>query len=34
LFEVEDASHVGALFGRHATSAAARVVTWLNVKIA
>jgi pimeloyl-ACP methyl ester carboxylesterase len=32
--ELEDASHVGALIGRHAVGAAVAVVTWLNVKIA
>jgi alpha-beta hydrolase superfamily lysophospholipase len=32
--ELENASHVGALFGTSASDAAERVLTWLNVKIA
>jgi pimeloyl-ACP methyl ester carboxylesterase len=34
LHVVDDASHVGVLFGRQAARAAVGVVTWLNVKIA
>jgi pimeloyl-ACP methyl ester carboxylesterase len=33
-FELEGASHVGALIGTHGLYAATAVVTWLNVKIA
>jgi pimeloyl-ACP methyl ester carboxylesterase len=33
-FEIAAASHVGPLLGRGASDVAARVVTWLNVKIA
>jgi len=34
LLVLEEASHVGALFGRHATRAASETVTWLNVNLA